>query len=189
MLGVTASVTGRLMTSADAGAALVVGTAVLVVGAALQFPRERQHQSDVDGAFASPLALYQGYSAPGLLMPFCAAVPHPGAPVVVEGKAKLLVGGAVGVRATVVTTGTGVLGSNVVAGAAVLVSGAMVVVAGAAVVVRVVGTTVEVVGAAVDGTAAVVVLGALQCGQLCLGVWKALKVWWQPQLGTSCGGG
>ena len=48
MLGVTVSVTGRLMTSGDVGAALVVGKAVLVVGAALQHPQERQHHSDVD---------------------------------------------------------------------------------------------------------------------------------------------
>ena len=47
VLGVTVSVAGTLMTSRVVGAALVVGTAVLVVGAALQHPWERQHESDV----------------------------------------------------------------------------------------------------------------------------------------------
>ena len=53
VLGVAVSVTGRFVTSGDGGAALVVGTAVPVVGGALQHRRERQHQSDVDGAWPS----------------------------------------------------------------------------------------------------------------------------------------
>ena len=48
VLGVTGSVTGRLMTSGDVGAALVVGKAVLVGGGALHNTQDKQHQSGVD---------------------------------------------------------------------------------------------------------------------------------------------
>ena len=91
-------------------------------------------------------------------------MPHLGAPVLVEGKAKVLVGGAVVVRATKVTIGTGMAGSNVVAGAAVLVNGAMLVVAGAAVV-SVLGTAVEVLGAAVEVVGVAVLVTAMEVAE------------------------
>ena len=76
----------------------------------------------------------------------------------------MLVGGAVVVRAPVVTTGAGMPGSNVVAGAAVLVNGAMVVVAAAAVV-KVLGTAVVVLGAAVEVLGAAVLATAAEVAE------------------------
>ena len=155
VLGITVSVTGRLVTSRVGGAALVVGKAVLVVGTALQHRRQGSISQMLTGYGHAHRCLDPVGQAR-----WCAsgahtqAMPHLGTPVLVEGRVEVLVGGAVVVRAT------GMPSSSVVAGRAVLVSGGMVVVAGAAVIVTVVGTTVEVVGAAVDRTAAVVVVGA-----------------------------